>query len=105
MARPARALDVQTHKKRSGTSIMVLIFMVLFFIAVSANLVLQVRQYYSLKGQEAQLAQRLADEQLQTVKLENQREYYQSDAYIEKIAREQLGLVKANEILFINRSN
>ena len=34
---------------------------------------------------------------------EARREYYTSDAYIEQIAREQLGMVKSNEILYINR--
>jgi len=37
-----------------------------------------------------------------TEKLNTQEEYYSSDEYIEKIAREQLSLVKPNEILFVD---
>ena len=44
-------------------------------------------------------------EQLRGIELAGEQQYYTSDAYIEKIAREQLGLIKPNERIFINRSN
>ena len=35
---------------------------------------------------------------------ETRKEYYTGDVYIEQVAREQLGMVKPNEIIYINRS-
>ena len=32
------------------------------------------------------------------------KEYYNSDAYVEKVARQQLGLVVPNEVLYVNNS-
>ena len=39
-------------------------------------------------------------EQERTSEIEDMEEYMQSDEYIEKIAREKIGLVKDNEIIF-----
>lgn len=39
-------------------------------------------------------------EQKRTGEIEDMEEYMQSDEYIEKIAREKIGLVKDNEIIF-----
>lgn len=36
------------------------------------------------------------------VEAERSKSYYDSDAYIEKVAREQLGLVKPDEVLYYN---
>lgn len=35
--------------------------------------------------------------------LSNQQHYYESDAYIEKLAREKLGYVKPNDVVFIDK--
>ena len=45
----------------------------------------------------------MKEEKEKQQEFEARREYYTSDAYIERIAREQLGMVKSNEILYINR--
>ena len=47
---------------------------------------------------------KLQEEKEKQAGFENRREYYHSDAYIEQVAREQLGMIKPNEILYINRS-
>lgn len=51
-------------------------------------------------AKQARLEQQLADEQARTGEIEELQEYMQSDEYIEKIAKEKIGLVKDNEILF-----
>ena len=43
-------------------------------------------------------------EQEKQLNFETRKEYYTSDSYIEQVAREQLGMVKPNEIIYINRS-
>lgn len=51
-------------------------------------------------AKQAKIEQQLADEQARTEEIEELQEYMQSDEYIEKIAKEKIGLVKDNEIIF-----
>jgi cell division protein FtsB len=46
----------------------------------------------------------IEEEKEKQLNFETRREYYTSDAYVEQVAREQLGMVKPNEIIYINRS-
>jgi len=46
------------------------------------------------------LAQQIEDEENRTQDIEELQEYMQSDEYIEKAAKEKIGLVKDNEIVF-----
>ncbi|MEA5084052.1 MAG: septum formation initiator family protein [Lachnospiraceae bacterium] len=94
----------KTKKQKSFTSIMVFCFMLIFITAVCANLVAQSRNLYALKAEETILAQKIDDANTENIQLKNQQEYYTSDVYIEKIAREQLGLIMPDEMVFKNRS-
>ena len=49
---------------------------------------------------KSQLQQEIAAEQARTEEIEELQDYMQSDEYTEKIAKEKIGLVKDNEILF-----
>lgn len=49
---------------------------------------------------QAELQEQLDAETARTQEIEELQEYMQSDEYIEKIAREKIGLVKDNEIIF-----
>ena len=49
---------------------------------------------------KAQIAEAYAAEQKRTEEIEQLQEEMQSDEYYEKIAKEKIGLVKDNEILF-----
>lgn len=94
----------KTKKEKSFTSIMVFCFMLIFITAVCANLVAQSRNLCALKEEKAVLAQKIDEANNENIQLENQQEYYTSDVYIEKIAREQLGLIMPDEMVFKNRS-
>ena len=48
----------------------------------------------------AALKQSIEDEQDRTKEIEEQKEYMQPDEYIAEVARDKLGLVKGNEIVF-----
>lgn len=50
--------------------------------------------------QEIELMDELADEQERTAEIEVFKEYSQTDAYVEEVAREKLGLVYEDEIIF-----
>lgn len=52
------------------------------------------------EDKKAQLEDQLASEEARTGEIEELQEYMQSDEYIEKIAKEKIGLVKDNEIIF-----
>ena len=48
----------------------------------------------------AALEEKIEDEKARTEEIDKLKEYMQTDAYAEEIARERLGLVKENEIVF-----
>ena len=78
-------------------------FLVVFIAAVGVGMYWQMQEYRALQKEAAELEQQIAQEQEKALDFEAQKEYYNSDSYIEQIAREKLGLVKSNEILYINR--
>ena len=49
---------------------------------------------------QTQLQEQLDAETARTEEIEDLQEYMKSDEYMEKIAREKIGLVKENEIIF-----
>lgn len=51
-------------------------------------------------AEEASLEEKIANEALRTEEIEKLKEYMQTDDYAEEVAREKLGLVKDNEIVF-----
>lgn len=91
-------------KEKSFSNILVLCFMIVFVCAICANLYSQARTIYELKQEEIALNSELESEKQKNLELNVNQDYYTSDAYIEKVAREQLGLVKPGEIEFINKS-
>lgn len=79
-----------------GISLIVLILM-LSLMAQSRNL------QESLTGYETRaeaLSQQIEDEKARTEEIEALKEYMLTDEYTEEAAREKLGLVKENEIIF-----
>lgn len=54
----------------------------------------------SYDAREEMLLERLEQEQDRTEQIEQLRDYMQTDEYAEQVARERLGLVKDNEIVF-----
>ncbi len=91
-------------KEKSFSNILVLCFMLIFVCAICFNLYSQARTIYNLKQEEIALNAQIDDEKKKNLELNVNQDYYTSDAYIEKVAREQLGLVKPGEIEFINKA-
>lgn len=52
------------------------------------------------KEQERSLTKKVEEEEARTEEIDRQKEYMQTDEYIEETARDRLGLVKDNEIIF-----
>ena len=65
---------------------------------ISSQKLEQRLQMYDIKKEK--LDQRIADEKERTIEIDNLKDYMQTDAYAEEVARERLGLVKPDEIVF-----
>lgn len=82
---------------------MICLGLAIFGVVIATGMFWQYQNYLELTAEYEQLDKQIAQEQSKQHDFQSQKEYYHSDAYIEKIAREKLGLVKSNEIVYINR--
>ena len=75
------------------------------FLSVAVSIIYGQYQHTLILNQKIEAVQKqIKDEQKKTDKINNQENYYHSDEYVEKIAREKLSLVKPNEIIFKDRN-
>ncbi len=93
------------RKKRPFDRTIILFFMVLFFAAVSVGIGSQLKLYGQYKQEAEDILSQIEEEQKKNAEYIKEKEYYNSDAYVEKVARQQLGLVMPNEILYVNNAN
>ena len=77
------------------------VFMIIFALAILVSISRNITVYKELKAEEAALLESIDAENQRTQELYKEQEYYTSDEYIEGIARNQLGLIKPNEIVFL----
>ncbi len=90
----------RTKKKKSSTVRFVGIILAVFIVMVAVNVAVQLNTYVKLKAQKDEIEEQIGEEEKKKEDYNNQMEYYSTDEYIEKIAREQLGLVMPDEIVF-----
>ena len=88
---------LQNHK-RSVLAISSIIVM-LSAVIVIHGMALQARNKEYM-AQEAELMAQLDDEKDRSEEIDKLKEYVGTDEYIEDVAKEKLGLIKQNEILF-----
>ena len=88
-----------SSSNRRGMVAIALIVMILLvgLLVQSQKLSSQNRQY---EAKKSELEQRISDEELRAGEIKNLDDYVNSTEYIEKVAREKLGLVYEDEILF-----
>ncbi|HBF66017.1 MAG TPA: hypothetical protein DDW34_10040 [Clostridium sp.] len=84
--------------------IFVRIFLSVFVCAVAFGVFGRSRACDRLRQERLDVASQIQMEQEKKLELEERKKYYNSDSYIEQIAKEQLGMIKPNEVLYINRS-
>lgn len=99
-------MEQKKKKKRSQkpSSLFLRVFLLVFVGAVSVGIGKQALHYQELQEELTAVATQIEKEEERQLEFEGRKEYYTSDSYIEQVAREQLGMVKPNEVLFINRS-
>lgn len=92
------------RKSRKPSSLFLRGFLFVFVCTVTVGIGKKAIQYQEVKEELAVVTAAIEEEQEKQLNFETRREYYNSDSYIEQVAREQLGMVKPNEIIYINRS-
>ena len=78
-----------------------LMLFVACIVVVSGYSYTQYKDYLVLKSDEAEIYALIEAEKQAQAQLEMDMQYSMSDAYIEKIARERLGLIKSTDIKFV----
>ena len=85
-----------------------LLFSILVLILLSVIISIKVSSLYvknnKLEKQEAQLEELIEQEKDKYIDLLKEQEYIKSDEYIEQLGREKFGLVKPDEIIFVNEN-
>jgi len=78
-------------------AIAIVVLILLVGLTMSNNLKARIAVY---DAKAAALKQSIENEQDRTKEIDEQKEYMQTDEYIAEVARDKLGLVKGNEIVF-----
>ena len=94
----ARARWRKVQNRVAMISISMVVCMLVVLLAFTENS-LQLK-YQTNENSKAQLEEEITTEEDRTKDIEDMQEYMQSDEYAEKIAKEKIGLVKDNEIIF-----
>lgn len=88
---------LQTHK-RSVLAISAVI--VLLIAVVSVNAVTLRAKEKAYRAQEAELQEQIKEEEERASEINELEDYVSTEEYVEEVAREKLGLVHENEIIF-----
>ena len=95
----AKTRKKPSSSNRRGMVAIALIVMVLLVGLLAQSQKLS-RQNAQFQAQKSELEQQIKDEELRAEEIKKLPDYVKSKEYIEKIAREKLGLVYSDEILF-----
>ncbi len=91
------------HKKRRFKIRHLLVL--LFLIYTSYTLIVQQIKVNQLSSQEAELKEQIASGIEERDQLKREIELLHTDSYIEKVARDELGLVKPGEFIYKKQGN
>ncbi len=98
-------MQAPPKKKRARRWLWLYLLVWLFTVVMFSGVIfMQVSDYNNFRQELARSEAELENETQIQEDLRDEMVYNDSDAYIEKIAREQLGLVKPDEILFVNEA-
>lgn len=88
-------------KRQNGFSValVIMVIVMLMIVITFGRIELQKKQeQYTLR--EQQLQEQIAAEEQRAEEIEEYRKYTQTQKYVEEVAKEKLGLVNENEIIF-----
>lgn len=78
------------------------VLIIVFAIYVSITLINQQLTIMRMEDRKAELNEQIQEAKAETEKLNKQLKNASSDAYIEQIAREKLGLIKDGDIIYVD---
>lgn len=84
--------------RRGMMGIAVVVVALLVVLLIQSQKLIEKNSVY--ETQKAELEEQIQDEEIRAEEIENLKEYVNSDEYIEKLARDKLGLVYEGEIIF-----
>lgn len=88
-----------TRANRTGVAaILFIVFLLLVVLAVQSRQLMKKNEGFELK--KAELSQQIQDEEIRADELKQMEEKVDTDEYIEKIARDKLGLVYEDEVVY-----
>ena len=79
-------------------------FWLVLAVTFGSAIIMQYMDYRGLCLEEAALLQKIQAQEDKRADLDKDLDYFYSDAFVEKVAREELGLLRDDEILFINEA-
>lgn len=92
------------QKKRmrayKGSVLAVGAVLLLLVVVVSVNAISLKAKAESYEAQKIELEQQIEDEKVRSEEIDDLEEYVGTDEYVEDVAKEKLGLVHKNEIIF-----
>ena len=91
----------KTKKRFNGFVCLGILIMLTIF---GFTMYVEAEEYFAVKHQLENAVKEREAATAKNLELVNDMIYHDSDAYIEKIARERLGLVKPNEIVYIDEN-
>ena len=97
--------ESQGKRKRPFYNFLFLTMWVLIIVMFSGLIVTQAINYNELRAELERVEALLAEEEATIADLEMRLMFFDSDAHIERLARERLGMVRQNELIFVNIAN
>ncbi len=97
--RPRRRMRKRIQRHRRSV-LAVSAVVLLLFVVVSVNSISLRAKENAYRAQELELEQQLEEEKARTKEIEDLGEYVGTDEYVEDVAKEKLGLIHENEIIF-----
>lgn len=98
-----RRRDVRQKKRRracKGSVLAVGAVLLLLVVVVSVNAISLKAKAKSYQAQQIELEQQIEDEKVRSEEIDDLEDYVGTDEYVEDVAKEKLGLVHKNEIIF-----
>ena len=89
---------VRRSNRRGMMGIAVVVFLLLIVLQIQSQKLITKNDNYRVR--KAELEQAIQDEKVRAGEIKDLQKYIDSDEYIEKIARDKLGLVYKDEIIF-----
>ena len=77
-------------------------FWMLIVVMFTGLIITQASRYNELRAELERVNAQIAAEQMSAEDLEMRLLFFDSDAHIERLARERLGMVRQNELVFVN---